>query len=79
MITLDYLNQLKHVGNNYMNGDGEGALVDMLEMLIPALPPMVGVVVSEFLRNYQQEPNPIITAEDISDERPDYRTSPAAP
>lgn len=54
MITLEYLNNLKHTANGYHDGDGEGALIDMLEQLIPALPPMVGVVVSEFLRETTQ-------------------------
>lgn len=71
MITLEYLNQLKHTANSYQDGDGEGVLIDMLEQLIPALPPMVGAVVSEFLRN-ATEPNPHISTEDLHDASPDY-------
>lgn len=72
MITLEYLNQLKHTANRVNDGDGEGALVDMIEQLLPVLPPMVGAVVSEFLRTYDESPTPTITMEDIHDERPDY-------
>lgn len=64
MITLEYMNQLKHIANGYQDGDGEGALIEMLEALIPALPPMVGVIVSEFLRK-NTEPNPHVNTEDI--------------
>lgn len=56
MITLEYLNQLKHLGNQYQETGSEGALLDLLEALLPALPPMVGGVVSEFLRT-NTEPN----------------------
>lgn len=73
MISLDYLNQLKSIGSQYHDGDGEGAMQDMLEALLPALPPMVGVVVSEFLRNINDHPK--ITAEDIHDDRPDFPRS----
>lgn len=71
MLSLDYLNQLKHIANGAIDGDGEGALIDMLEALLPALPPMVGMVVSEFLREYNSPKNPHITIEDIHG-HPDY-------
>ena len=71
MLSLDYLNQLRHLANEAMDRDGEGALIDMLEALLPALPPMVGVVVSELLREYNAPKNPHITIEDIHG-HPDY-------
>lgn len=54
MITLEYLNRLKHIANGYRDGDGEGVLIEMLEALIPALPPMVGGVVAQFLSETTQ-------------------------
>lgn len=71
MITLEQVNQLRHLANGLQDGDGESALTDMLEALIPYLPPMVGMVVSEFLATYQN-PTPQITIEDIHDGTPDY-------
>lgn len=63
MITLEQLNQLRMTANGYRDGDGEGVLIDMLEQLIPFLPPMVGMVVSEFLHS-MTIPNPHIHTED---------------
>lgn len=70
MITLDYINQLRHIASGAGNGDGDGVYVDMLQALIPALSPMVGAVVQEFLDD--QGPKNNITMEDLHNDRPDY-------
>lgn len=70
LITLEYINQLRHIASGAGDGDGEGVYVDMLQALVPILPPMVGAVVSEFLQD--QDRTPLITMEDLQHERPDY-------
>lgn len=64
MLTLEYVNQLRHIANGIANGDGEGVMKDMLEALIPILPPMVGGVVSEMLQDLDNNPPQITIEED---------------
>lgn len=71
LVSLDYLNQLRHIANGIHDGDGEGVMKDMLEALIPILPPMVGGVVSKMLQDLNSNPTQI-TMENIDDVRPDY-------
>lgn len=71
MITLEYVNQLRTIAAGVGDGDGEGVYIDMLQALIPVLPPMVAGIVSEMLHDAANNP-PQITMEDVSDVRPDY-------
>ena len=66
MITLEYINQLKHI-RDQADGDGQGAMLDMLQALVPALPPMVGAVVTEFVQHIS-EPNPHLNTGAIPDD-----------
>lgn len=70
MITIEYLNQLKHIALGAQDRDGDGVYIDMLQALLPVLPPMVRAVVEEFLQD--AEPNTMITMEDLNNDRPDY-------
>jgi hypothetical protein len=79
LITLEQVNQLRHLANAAGDGDGEGVLIEMLEALIPFQSPVVAGVISEFLANYNRPIPPDITLqEDTNNDRPDYGPGPGS-